>query len=93
MQKMEFAGYTGVELTLKSDQEEPIAALKRAVATRRTARAVLVESQVRVSRTIPRVERAVGKWRAQFRKLKMHVESKLGRRVGQLHPLVSWLLE
>lgn len=77
LQKLEFAGDAGEELTLKSDQEESVLALKRAVAARRMARTTMVESQVRVSRTNPRIERGIGKWRSQFRKFKLHLESKL----------------
>lgn len=93
LQKAEFAGNAGVELTLKSDQEEPTVALKKAVATRRTARTVLVESHMRVSRTNPKVERAVGRWRALLRKLKMHLQSRIGRIAPQQHRLVPWLVD
>ena len=79
MNKLEEAGYKGTEITMKTDQEESIMALKRAVAARREAIASLIESKVRVSVLDGRVERAVRKWRGQFRKIKHHVESKIGR--------------
>ena len=92
MQKLEEAGYKGVDLTLKTDQEESIMALKRAVAARREARTSMIESKVRVSASNPRVERAVRKWRGQFRKLKMHLESRIKRKVPPDHLMVPWLI-
>lgn len=82
----EFSGHIVTESTLKSDQEEAIVALKRAVAARRTARTVLVESNVRVSKTNSKIERAVGRWRSQFRKLKIHLEDKIACRVPRTSP-------
>lgn len=57
LQKLGLAGYVGTELTLKSDQEEANAALKKAVAARRAANTGLVESRVRGSRTSTNIER------------------------------------
>lgn len=79
LQTLEFAGHLGTDLTLKSDQEEAIMALKRAVAARRTSRTTLVESNVRVSKTNTKIERAVGKWRSQLRKLKIHLEDRINK--------------
>ena len=67
-------------------------ALKRAVAARRTARTYMVESQVRVSRSNPLIERAVRKWREQFRKLKLHLEDRINERIPPTHPMVPWLV-
>lgn len=64
MLKLEEAGHAGAELTLKSDQEESIIALKRAVASRRNSRTTLIEPQVRVSKTNAKVERAIARWRS-----------------------------
>ena len=46
--KLEELGHTGSEITLKSDQEASIMALKRQIAMRRQVRTPMVESQVRV---------------------------------------------
>ena len=70
----EEAGYRGVELALKTDQEESMMVLGRAVAARREARTSLIESKVRVPKSNPQVERAVRKWRGQVRKLKLHLK-------------------
>ena len=91
LNKLEEAGHSGTHITLKSDQEEALMALKRAVAARRTARTSLIESQVRVSKSNPRVERAIRKWREQFRKLKLELEAKISMRVDKSHPMIPWL--
>ena len=90
--KLEETGHGGDHITLKSDQEESIMAVKRAVAARRPAQTPLVESQVRVSKSNPLVERAIGKWRAQFRKIKIHLESEIKMRIEQTHPMVPWMV-
>lgn len=53
------------------------------------ARTTLMESQLRASRGNPRVERAIGRWRARFRKLKLHFAGQIGRRIARDHPLVQ----
>ena len=74
------------------DQEEAIMALKRAVAARREAVTAMVESKVRVSVSNPRVERAVRKWRGQFRKMKKHLEARIKKKIPPDHPMVPWLV-
>ena len=81
------------ELTLQSDQEESILALKGLIATVRTARTAMVESQVRVTRGNAKVERAVRTWREQFRKIKLHLETQTNKRIPLQHPMVPWLVE
>ena len=88
MGKLEEAGYRGVELALKTDQGKSIMALIRTAATRREARTSLIESKVRVPRSNPQVERAVRKWRGQFRKLKLHLEEMIDKKVPSDHPIV-----
>ena len=65
--KIEEAGYRGMPISLKTDQEESIMALKRSIAVRRESRAAMIESKIRVSKSNPDVERAIRKWRGQFR--------------------------
>ena len=57
-QKLEGAGYRGVPVTLKTDQEESTTALKRAVAGRK-AKTAMIESTVSVSKSYPDVGRAI----------------------------------
>eukprot|EP00974_Lingulodinium_polyedra_P038491 3687876-Lingulodinium_polyedra.AAC.1 len=67
-------------------------AVKRAVAAKRSSRTSFIESQVRVSKSNARVERAVRKWRGQFRKLKLELESRVGARIEPSHPMIPWLV-
>ena len=92
LQKLEEAGYSGKHITLKSDQKENIMALKRAVMARRSAATTPVESRVRVSTTNAKVERAIRRWRGQFRKLKLHLEGEIGTKVEPNHAIVPWMV-
>ena len=56
------AGYRGKDITINTDQEESVMALKRAIAARREGVTTPIESKVRVSKTHGRVERAVQQW-------------------------------
>ena len=46
-ERIDETGYLGMRIVLKSDQEEAIKALKRAVAVKRQAGKVMIESPVR----------------------------------------------
>ncbi len=65
-------GSRGTQITIKSGPEEASMALKRVVAARRPVITSLIESTTRVSKTSPKVERTIRKWRNQFRKVKLH---------------------
>ena len=58
-EKLEEAGYAGVPVTIKSDQEPAMIALKQAVAIKRKAETPLIESPVRESKSNGRIERAI----------------------------------
>ena len=64
---MEESGYSGMTVTLKSDQEPAMLTLKQAIAVRRKAETPLIESPVRESKANGRIERAIRSWQAQFR--------------------------
>ena len=51
VEKLQVAGYGGVKVTLKSDNEASMIALKTAIAVRRKAETALSESQVRESQS------------------------------------------
>ena len=65
--KIAQAGCRGIKVVLKSDQEESILALKKAVAIERQAPTVNIESPVRDSQANVKAERAVRTWAAQLR--------------------------
>ena len=90
-EKLEEAGYSGVPVTLKSDQELAIVALKKAIAIRRRAETPLIESPVRESKSNGSVERSVRTWRAHFLTLKSHLEARLKMKLEGRHPLRQWL--
>ena len=69
-EKLERAGYGGVAITLKSDGESSIVALKRSVALRRSAETMHIESPVRESKSNGAIEKAVQVRRGQFRIVK-----------------------
>ena len=59
---------------MKSDQEEPIMALKRSVAIKRQSETVMIDSPVRDSRSNGMAERTVRTWASQVRTLRHHLE-------------------
>ena len=89
--KIEEAEHSGQQISLKTDQEESIMALKRAEIVRRKVPIVPIESKVRVSESNPRIERAIRTWRGQFRKLKLELEGRMHRRMEVDHPAAAWL--
>ena len=87
------AGHGGDHVTLDSGQEEPIRSVTRAVAARRIEILSWLESTGKgVSEQTLLVERAIGQWRVQFKKLKTHFESKVGTRVNQEHRITPWMV-
>ena len=61
------AGYAGVELTLKTDQEPAILELKRQIGIKREAVTTMIESPVRESKSNGMVERAVKAWQVALK--------------------------
>lgn len=53
LQKLEEVGHGGQKITLKTNQEESIMALKRFVITRRAVATMSLDSKVRVSKSNP----------------------------------------
>ena len=86
------SGYEGEKVTLKSDQEVSIVALKRAVAAARSGEAAPIESPVRSSQSNGRMEGAVGIWQGQVRTIKHYTESQLGKRIQVDGVIYSWLV-
>ena len=62
IRKLDEAGYSGVPLTLKSDQEPMIKDLKTSVALRRQGATSPIESPVRESQSNGTIERAIRSW-------------------------------
>ena len=90
--KIEDAGYNGVGITIKSDQEESIKALKKAVSIKRQSGTAMIESPVRVSKSNGKIERAIRTFQSQFRTLRLQLEDRLKSKLPKGSPLMSWLV-
>ena len=60
--KLDMAGYAGIKITIRSDQDPSIKAVKNAVAIKRAAVTAMIESPVRESKSNGRIEREVRTW-------------------------------
>ena len=89
--RMEEAGHIGNDITMKSDQEDAVVALKRAVAGHRQGKTAMIESPVRESQKNGKVERSIKTWQAQFRTMRHYLEARIGHKVPQESPVLSWL--
>ena len=69
-ERLDFAGYRGLQVTIMSDREPQMLALKNAIAAKRTAEIAFVESPVRQSKCNGLVERAIRNWRDQYQTLR-----------------------
>ena len=86
------SGYEGEKVTMKSDQEVSVVALKRAVAAARIGETVPIESPVRASKSNGRMEGAIGIWQGQVRTIKHYTEAKMKKRIEIDGVLFSWLV-
>ena len=89
--KLNQAGCRGTKVVLKSDQEESIIALKKAVAIKRQAETVPIESPVLDSRANGAIERTIQVLVAQVRTFRHHLEYRLGKKMSNGSALMSWL--
>ena len=90
--KMDAIGYRGTPITLKTDQEPAITALKAAVAAKRIGVTTPIESPVRESQANGAAERAVRTWQGQLRTMKNHFEESISHKLAIDHPLMVWLV-
>ena len=90
--KIEAAGHAGQKITMKSDQEDAIMALKKAIAVRRQANTAMIESPVRESKSNGRVEGAIKIWQGQYRTLRHQAETRMRKKIPRDSPLNSWLI-
>ena len=79
-------------MVLKSDQEESIIALKMAVAIKRQAPTVNIESPVRDSHANGSAEGSVRTWAAQLRTMRHHLEFRMQHKIPIHAPLMTWLV-
>jgi hypothetical protein len=75
------SGYQGQKLTMKTDQEPAILALKRAVSAERVGETVPIEAPVGASKSNGMMENAVKLWQEQLRTIKHDVESRFKKKI------------
>ena len=92
VEKLDSIEYRGQAITLKSDQEPAIKALKMAVAAKRVGSTTPVESPVRESKSNGAVERAIRVWQGQLRTTKNKFEDNTDEHIPVGHPLMGWLV-
>ena len=92
VEKLDNVGYRGEHVTVKSDQEPAIMALKTAVAAKRVGVTTPIDSPVRESQSNGAVEQAVRRWQGQLRTIKGHYEENMGIKLPVAHPLMGWLV-
>ena len=89
---LDVAGYSNTDITIKSDQEPAILALKSAIAANRTGVTAMIDSPVRESKANGAVEGAVRIWQGQFRTLRHYFEKCLGKPFLTDNVLFGWLI-
>ena len=90
--RLEDSGYIGKAITVKSDQEEAIIALRRAISAARIGDTVPINSPVRCSKSNGKMERAVRTFQGQLRVLKFHFERGMKKLLPCVHPMFTWLV-
>ena len=88
---LETAGYGGVRVCLKSDQEEAILSVKKAVADWRSAPTSMIEAPARESQANGKMEKAVQRWTGQMRTLKLALETNIEEKISVREKVFEWL--
>ena len=91
MGALEEAGYGGTRVPIKSDQEEAIVSLKKAVCLARKADTARIESPVRASQSNGKAERANRTRRNKVCVLRIHLEKRIGEKIPKDRPLLEWI--
>ena len=91
MQNLSDAGYSGLPVTLKSDGDEGMIAIKHNLAVKRKVETPIINSPVRESKSNGAVERKIAKFKGQFRTLKLYFESRIGKKIPVDNPVATWL--
>ena len=90
--KLEDSGYGGTPVTIKSDQEESIVALRRSIAAKRIGETIPINSPVRCSKSNGRMERAIRTYQGQLRTLKIYFEDNVKKQLPSGCAMFSWLI-
>ena len=92
VERLHVAGYGGVKVTSKSDNEASIMALRMVMVLRRKAETAFIESPVRECQSNGNVEHAVRNWRDQYRTMRRYVEHRMKKNLPQGSPPSTWLV-
>ena len=90
--KLEEAGYTGKDITIKTDGEPALLDLKRAIMASRTGLTTPIESPVRQSKSNGSMERAIRTWQGYLRTVKKYFEDKCKIKLEIKHVLFQWIV-
>ena len=90
-QNLKDAGYAGVRLTLKSDGEPAMVALKTKMAVKRSCETSIIDSPVRESKSNGAMESSIRAWKGQMRTMRLYLEHRLKKKIPLGHPLLDWL--
>ena len=90
--RLEDSGYVGSPVTVKSDQEESIVALRRAIAVARHGDTIPINSPVRCSKANGKMERAIRTYQGQLRTLKHLFKIGIERQITSSCAMCSWLV-
>ena len=76
-------------MTLKSDGEPAMKALKGALALKRGCEASIIHSPARESKNNGAPERAIQIWKGQMRTMRLHLDNRLKVLINAYPPLLS----
>ena len=79
-------------MSIRSEQEESIMAVKKAVAIHRQAETVMLESPVHDSKANGAVEIAVRSWAGPLRTIRHHAERRLKTSMLKDSAMMTWLV-
>ena len=92
MDKLDNVGYRREAITIKSDQEPAMLALRTAVAAKRIGTTTPIDSLVRELQCNGAAEQAVRRWQGQLRAIRSHFDENMGMKLPVAHPLMGWLV-
>ena len=90
---LEDSGYAGSEVTVETDQEESIIALRTAIVAARIGDTVPINSAARCSKSNGRIEGSIRIWQGPLRTWRHYFESKIKRQILSTSAMFSWFVE
>ena len=85
-------GYGHIRVTLKSDGESSIVALKKAIASSRTVPTTLIQTPARESKCNGAMEARVKTWQSQFRTMMFDLRKCINHKVHLMKKITGWLV-